>query len=960
MFFFGGASIGLLSIGLDLSMDVIQDKLTNYYVRPKLENRLSDVISMLGVLKPRPSIGMEQRNDLNSKTQIDTENLISTQDVPSLMPASDFMSGPALPMSTQGIYYSHDPDYQPRNFQENVDNQENLDDLRGRVPEELNDIEEKFDSLELQKLKQALEDYEEVFEKPDGVEILVDYSPFKGGTYITIEKEILAKVIEDETLTTLEEQIMSLGWISKIKSGAQKFASNFRYKIPPKYFKGTWDGSTTSPYFGEFKLFLKQLEDALVFYHVIEERSQAKFTVGNDLNKVLKIGRYGTGSGIDRHLYWLSEYNIDGELSESTVVWDKDEDTLNTWLVRILNEIENNPRVTDKLSAELAVESIFENIYAISGYKYYHPLYRSAKLTLFKVGEVLEEANVMDTNTFSVDSLSQLLQSYDKPQVKYLFNNFQRNPTASQQPSTAINLRDNIIYVANNVPGSTFSNEHEARINEIFNEYLEELAEYRAYDKILKGYEKSYGNSYRLTLLRDLLDKNRPLRQLLGRDMQEFNKLLFGRDQGSLSDAFDLEGDSRADYLTVFNLIYKSYEWTRQTFGDLGITISYGELSQMRKNIQESVYDWIRLAPYTPPLVHQSLIRNRNPYIPELELIFTLLFSARLKTNNPNLDFTALYTQGIYSGPAHKSPLTGNLKDGHPFNTNSLKQFRDILNKWIIEEGNKPDTDYTRQNLYFEAKEKIGLVARLRGRNIRGLVALRERGKFNTPEARVYNVILGLGRHLGFDPGFFRPIQDESFDMTKETKQELMELGLKIYYYARHHFEDNPDRSSLELMIQVLVDGRTHLYWDSMISEAAALVSTQVLENLIKYNRDITKVDIKNEFAKFPDEYTVIMENWFRQNDFTENLRVFNLRKNDVKSMPLDKFIKEHYLRVYTKFYNTLLKEHHVNVRKIIESLHPGIDVSGLVSLGTNDDHVGPFTQVFSYILRDLGYLVYY
>ena len=46
--------------------------------------------------------------------------------------------------------------------------------------------------------------------------------------------------------------------------------------------------------------------------------------------------------------------------------------------------------------------------------------------------------------------------------------------------------------------------------------------------------------------------------------------------------------------------------------------------------------------------------------------------------------------------------------------------------------------------------------------------------------------------------------------------------------------------------------------------------------------------------------------------------------------------------------------------RKIIEYLHPGIDVSGLVSLGINDDHVKAYTQVFSYILRDLGYLVYY
>ena len=336
---------------------------------------------------------------------------------------------------------------------------------------------------------------------------------------------------------------------------------------------------------------------------------------------------------------------------------------------------------------------------------------------------------------------------------------------------------------------------------------------------------------------------------------------MFGRDQGSLSDAFDLADDSRANYLTVFNLIYNSYGWTRQTFENLGITISYGELSQMRRNIRESVYDWIRLAPYTPPLVHQSLIRNRNPYMPELELIFSLFFSARLKTGNPDLDFTGLFTQGIYSGIAHKSPLTGNLKDGHPFNKNSLEQFQLIIEEWAIQESRKPNKDQRKLNSYLYTQNKIGFVARLRGQDLRGVIALNdERGKFNTPEARIYDVILGLGRHLGFDPGMFRPIQDESFDMTSETKEKLKELGLKIYIYARHHFRDNPDRSSLDLLEVVLVDSYSHTYWDTVMTEKRSLVACRVLENLIKYDRPVMESDIRNEFGKFPDEYRLVME----------------------------------------------------------------------------------------------------
>ncbi len=691
-------------------------------------------------------------------------------------------------------------------------------------------------------------------------------------------------------------------------------------------------------------------------YGAIEER--------NNINDILKTGRTaggGTGSGIDRHLYLLSKYNVNGKLSESDVIWDKEEKTLNTWLVRILNEIENNPKVIDKFNAKLTIHEIFEVIYTDLGYTYNHPLYRSAKLALFKVGEVLEEANVIESNSFSVNQLDNLLKSYGKPMAKYLYNNLQKNPTANQFASKPINLRKDIISIAPRVSGNTFSLEHAVKIYQIFEEYSAELAEFRVYNTLLKKYEKDYGNSYRLSMIRDLLDKCKPLRQLLGRNMDGFTNLVFGRTGTTgLAGAFDLKEDSRPEHGILFDIIFKSYGWTVKTFSDLGVSTDYSELKQLRIDIREVIYKWIRLSTYKPPLVDQGLIRDKNPYMPELEMIYSLLFAARLKTGNPDLTFTDLFNQKLYHGKAWKSALLQNLREGHPFNTNSLRQFRDVLKGWIKEEGDKINTDHRKQDYYFDALDKIGMVARLTGRNIRGVVAIKGGGKFNTPAARVYNVILGLGRHLGFDPGTFLPIEDQMFDMNADARAKFKELGLKIYYYARHHFEDNPDRTSLELRIQILTDGRNHLYWDSMMSEADGLVAIQVIENLIKYNRLITKNDIRKEFGRLPDEYSVIMENWFRQRDFKDNLALFNKRKDDIKSMTLDSFIKEHYKSVYSKFYNTILKNERVNVRKLIEALHPGVDVSGLVSLGPDDNLIGPFTRVFAYILRDLGYLVHF
>jgi len=81
-----------------------------------------------------------------------------------------------------------------------------------------------------------------------------------------------------------------------------------------------------------------------------------------------------------------------------------------------------------------------------------------------------------------------------------------------------------------------------------------------------------------------------------------------------------------------------------------------------------------------------------------------------------------------------------------------------------------------------------------------------------------------------------------------------------------------------------------------------------------------------------------------------------NKRREDLQTLPLDEFIKEHFPIAYSRFYNTLLKQSRVSVRELIESLHPNVDVTGLINLGPDDDIIGRFTWVFSYILRYYGF----
>jgi len=354
------------------------------------------------------------------------------------------------------------------------------------------------------------------------------------------------------------------------------------------------------------------------------------------------------------------------------------------------------------------------------------------------------------------------------------------------------------------------------------------------------------------------------------------------------------------------------------------------------------------------------LLRLSEPVAPEFNLVLSLWFAARRKTNNPGLDFEGIYQTRLFGD----SPLQYNLREGSLFSQEKVKLFRKIIQGWIIQEGNSPSRDSRKITSYQIALRQISTYAQLRGLDLSGGIKKRSktsnRGKFNTEQAKVYNVILGLGRHLGFDPGFFSPIEDQMFDMNQDVKDQFKDLGLKLYIFIRHHFRNNPDRASIKILDQFLIDTRTHSYWEKLINEDDALVCSQVLETLIKYNNDVIEADIRREFGKFGSQYTWLAENWINNRDFQENLDKFNYRKNDIKTLPLDKFIKEHYPKAYAKFYNTILKETRVRVTEIIKSLHPNVDVSDLVNLGKNDDHIGPFTWVFTEIMRTFNYPVYY
>lgn len=648
----------------------------------------------------------------------------------------------------------------------------------------------------------------------------------------------------------------------------------------------------------------------------------------------------------------LGGSKLDGT-SRTRYDFNKDEDKLDKWLVRITNNIKSSTTVADKADTLRRVENLFENYYTISGYTVNHPLYRSARLTLFRIGEVLLESEVITEN--SLNKLNELLESIGVDYKAYnLYRNLKNNPKSGPTEGPIISYVENIIE-ASIGKGAFSRTTHEVLINQFLEGYTQQIETYRLSQDKLSNYDQTI----RKDLINSILSRCPPLRVILASSMADFSEVLFNKRWDSLKDGF-LKEDGHPQFHTVFQIIYNAYEWTTsQLDKKYGVVISYDEFSMMQRTIRDTVFDWMVSANYQPRLFNSKLLRNNDPKAPELMLIYNLWNAIVRHENNPDISIKKILDKKILG---HDAPLTWNTREGYCFAENTVKKFSKTIDDWIISESNKNSgKDQQKLAAYQRADRTISFYAQLRGLDLKGGITAKDpsdRGDFNKDQAKVYNIILGLGRHVGFDPGFFRPITDEMFGMTQVQKDLFKDLGEKLYVYIRHHFKNDPDRASISILDQVLIDTRSHTYWEKRMSGDHARVATQVLENLIKYNRDIDRTDIEKEFGKFADKYRVIMENWFSEPDFVDNIKLFNRRKDEIKTKPLDEFIENNYPNAYDRFYVKMLKTRRVSIRDIIQTMHPYIDISELINLGTNDDYIGPYTRVFTEILRFYNYPV--
>lgn len=172
----------------------------------------------------------------------------------------------------------------------------------------------------------------------------------------------------------------------------------------------------------------------------------------------------------------------------------------------------------------------------------------------------------------------------------------------------------------------------------------------------------------------------------------------------------------------------------------------------------------------------------------------------------------------------------------------------------------------------------------------------------------------------------------------------------------RHHFRDSlAGRISFLPSDIVITDDANHFDWEAL-SETESLVVINGFERLIamKGSGDsmkcgINKITVEDIFNVFKGNEWVAAR-WVSQLSFSENLKEFNNRRNDIRLMGLEAFIQEYNPIAYERF-SSILKKGRTKFDAFLLELHVDLDANDLVSKDI-------FTFLNTY-LRNEGLLSY-
>ena len=727
-------------------------------------------------------------------------------------------------------------------------------------------------------------------------------------------------------------------------------------RYPAQYLRREWDGLSPSPYYPALKGFADNLADILSYYKVAKTDSEIDSILGFDpkhsLNEMVSV---------------LSGYTLKGTKLKS-FSFQIDEKTLDRWFVRLEEEIslDSKFKLRDKRLIMRDLKDLFDATYKKFGYEAYHPLYRSVRLMLARVGEVLVDAGAIEKNTFSnLEELTGL-------NLINLYNYLLTNPRCNPDIDPTLALKGKAIEKAiekTKKGNAEFTSEHEKQIEEIIGNHIVQLLDFRKGRKLLE----SYRPSYRLDLLRNIVDRCSILQKV--RYKYELANLLLGDFDFStnfLKPHKDMD-QSKPHLEEVFQIIINSFRWSKKTFSDLGISVTDSELrifkfiinKEVKKwvfNVENLETSWVR---YISKLKPERVIGAPTSMKMDYDLVFALFQASLIHEDNPKLTFSDMAANKFFD---RSKNLIANLRRGIGFSPEAVRKMLITTIAWIKTEAAKDPNSY-KLKYYFSLQAHIQFYAMKHHMSLMkpkggGSTRFFNGRRFGYDYIVAYHVVEGIGKHLGIDPLFFSAIKDESFHMTKTLRNKLKDLGEKVLVFIRHHFRDDPvGRDSFLAKDNLITDASKHVSWESL-DERDSLIVLEGYEKLIRMKgtgqrmpgtsgiNEITRKDIEQVFRG--EEW--VYARWYSDRDFTSNLKEFNNKRRDIRSMTLDKFIKTYNPIAYARFYENILKDKRPQLQLFLSELHPTLDISSVIAAGTDSIYLKEITRAFSWLLRQDNY----
>ncbi|KKN72007.1 hypothetical protein LCGC14_0414890, partial [marine sediment metagenome] len=557
-FFLGGADIGILAIGLDLSTEMVQAKLKRHYMKGKLTSTIQrnidrEIEQTLSEMKPAIVIDTSPLN-------LDYRKKINFRTIAPIMPASAMMSASAMTME----FGDRDMRLAAEGFilREKLKIKALDDLLMGKIEGDFWTYKQnnEFDSYERQRIKEGLKSLEnELFE---GQSILDGE-----GTAMAVKMEILKIIIAKKTtpgsvLTELENRILNTAWL------------NLDGKTP--LYTNIQDGKI-NPFLPLFENFIGRVMDKLIKVGVLTSKST------DVLDVIVQVGYNDGGVGISKKIERMEE-GINLQFVD-----------LIRWQARIEYAIESQSEISN-IAKERAIESIgtmFNNYYRISGFSK-NPLYHSAVINLRKIADILYQA---DFTTRS--SLTGFLTYIGRPRGTFqvLGKNSDKVPSLTVLRGLGKDLTTAIS------KDSRFSDLKKEKIQLACLSYIEssiwQVEQYNMLNSKLINTINIYPDNIKKDLILDIISTNKPFLEFLSSenwDITQLSRLLFrSHSVNQLRNFLRIDKRVIKDSIgTLDNLVAMLFSVSSWTASDFDFNLNKDQLMELKMSVSEKLNGYIK------------------------------------------------------------------------------------------------------------------------------------------------------------------------------------------------------------------------------------------------------------------------------------------------------------------------------------------------------------------------------